>query len=73
MGVPENVVAFTQYMIDLFSFPIKIHSFIIYLFDHFRKLMVSKEPHVANFMDELGFSKLVLSYSPKSECAWSHR
>ncbi|XP_074332013.1 uncharacterized protein LOC141668872 isoform X2 [Apium graveolens] len=40
---------------------------------NYRKLMVSKEPHVANLMDELGFSKLVLSYSPKSECAWSHR
>lgn len=40
---------------------------------NYRKLMVSKEPHVANFMDELSFSKLVLSYSPKSECAWSHR
>lgn len=40
---------------------------------NYRKLMISKEPHVATFMDELGFSKLVLSYSPKSECAWSHR
>lgn len=40
---------------------------------NYRKLIVSKESHVATFMDELYFSYLVLSYSPKSECAWSHR
>ncbi|XP_063935930.1 uncharacterized protein LOC108224403 isoform X2 [Daucus carota subsp. sativus] len=40
---------------------------------NYRKLMILREPHVSTYMDELGFSKLVLSYSPKSECAWSHR
>ncbi|GAV82991.1 PPTA domain-containing protein, partial [Cephalotus follicularis] len=38
-----------------------------------RKLIVSKKQHVSIFMDELLLSALVLSYSPKSENAWSHR
>ncbi|KAL6575742.1 hypothetical protein OROHE_000723 [Orobanche hederae] len=38
-----------------------------------RKLIVSKKQLVPMFMDELVLSALVLSYSPKSERAWSHR
>lgn len=38
-----------------------------------RKLIVSKEPHLTRLTDELLLSELVLSYSPKSERAWSHR
>ncbi|KAH6762659.1 hypothetical protein C2S52_020092 [Perilla frutescens var. hirtella] len=38
-----------------------------------RKLIVSKKPLFPMFMDELLLSALVLSYSPKSERAWSHR
>ncbi|KAL6499736.1 hypothetical protein OROGR_027646 [Orobanche gracilis] len=37
------------------------------------KLIVSKKQLVPMFMDELVLSALVLSYSPKSERAWSHR
>ncbi|KAE8009953.1 hypothetical protein FH972_006356 [Carpinus fangiana] len=38
-----------------------------------RKLVVSKKQHLSKFMDELLLSELVLSYSPKSDHAWSHR
>ncbi|KAM7526692.1 hypothetical protein LguiA_016594 [Lonicera macranthoides] len=38
-----------------------------------RKLVVSKKQHFSVLMDELLLSALVLSYSPKSEKAWSHR
>lgn len=38
-----------------------------------RKLVVKKEQHFSLFMDELQLSALILSYSPKSEYAWSHR
>ncbi|KAK9291468.1 hypothetical protein L1049_019416 [Liquidambar formosana] len=38
-----------------------------------RKLVVSKKQHVSILMDELLLSALVLSYSPKSDHAWSHR
>ncbi|XVF06412.1 hypothetical protein REPUB_Repub06bG0046400 [Reevesia pubescens] len=38
-----------------------------------RKLIVSKKQQLSMFMDELLLSALVLSYSPKSEQAWSHR
>ncbi|GFQ05888.1 protein prenyltransferase alpha subunit repeat-containing protein 1 [Phtheirospermum japonicum] len=38
-----------------------------------RKLIVSKKKLFPMFMDELILSALVLSYSPKSERAWSHR
>ncbi|XP_022746632.1 protein prenyltransferase alpha subunit repeat-containing protein 1-like isoform X2 [Durio zibethinus] len=38
-----------------------------------RKLVVSKKQQMSMFMDELLLSALVLSYSPKSEQAWSHR
>ncbi|OMO84457.1 Protein prenyltransferase, alpha subunit [Corchorus capsularis] len=38
-----------------------------------RRLVISKKQHLAMFMDELLLSTLVLSYSPKSEQAWSHR
>lgn len=38
-----------------------------------RKLLVSKKQQVSMFVDELLLSKLVLSYSPKSEQAWNHR
>uniref|UniRef100_A0A2P2JX49 Uncharacterized protein MANES_08G139500 n=1 Tax=Rhizophora mucronata TaxID=61149 RepID=A0A2P2JX49_RHIMU len=38
-----------------------------------RKLIVSKQQHMSTFIDELLFSGLVLSYSPKSEQAWCHR
>ncbi|EOY10906.1 PREDICTED: protein prenyltransferase alpha subunit repeat-containing protein 1 isoform X2 [Theobroma cacao] len=38
-----------------------------------RKLVVSKKQQLAMLMDELLLSALVLSYSPKSEQAWSHR
>ncbi|KAA8539002.1 hypothetical protein F0562_025694 [Nyssa sinensis] len=38
-----------------------------------RKLVLSKKQHFPIFMDELLLSALVLSYSPKSESAWSHR
>ncbi|XWS58412.1 hypothetical protein CRYUN_Cryun08bG0031900 [Craigia yunnanensis] len=38
-----------------------------------RKLVVSKKQQLSIFMDELLLSALVLSYSPKSEQAWSHR
>ncbi|XP_047981126.1 geranylgeranyl transferase type-2 subunit alpha isoform X4 [Salvia hispanica] len=40
---------------------------------NFRKLIVSKKQLFPMFMDELLLSALVLSYSPKSERAWSHR
>ncbi|XP_004515362.1 uncharacterized protein [Cicer arietinum] len=38
-----------------------------------RKLLVSKKKQVSMFVDELLLSALVLSCSPKSEQAWSHR
>ncbi|KAL1546136.1 protein prenyltransferase alpha subunit repeat-containing protein 1-A-like [Salvia divinorum] len=38
-----------------------------------RKLIVSKKQLFPMFMDELLLSALILSYSPKSERAWSHR
>ncbi|GMI94273.1 hypothetical protein like AT1G10095 [Hibiscus trionum] len=38
-----------------------------------RKLVVLKKPQLSMFTDELLLSALVLSYSPKSEQAWSHR
>ncbi|XP_039018960.1 protein prenyltransferase alpha subunit repeat-containing protein 1-like isoform X1 [Hibiscus syriacus] len=38
-----------------------------------RKLLVLKKPQLSVFTDELLLSALVLSYSPKSEQAWSHR
>ncbi|KAK8701689.1 hypothetical protein V6N13_020069 [Hibiscus sabdariffa] len=38
-----------------------------------RKLVVLKEQQLSMFTDELLLSALVLSYSPKSEQAWSHR
>lgn len=38
-----------------------------------RKLILSKKRHMSLFSDELLFSGLVLSYSPKSEQAWCHR
>lgn len=38
-----------------------------------RKLVVSKKQEVPILTDELLLSALVLSYSPKSEYAWSHR
>lgn len=38
-----------------------------------RKLLVSKKKQVSMFVDELLLSELVLSCSPKSEQAWSHR
>ncbi|KAI0491737.1 hypothetical protein KFK09_025997 [Dendrobium nobile] len=38
-----------------------------------RKLVLSREPNLALLIDELNLSMLVLSYSPKSEQAWSHR
>ncbi|KAF8401911.1 hypothetical protein HHK36_012861 [Tetracentron sinense] len=38
-----------------------------------RKLVVSKRKFFSMFMEELLLSALVLSYSPKSEHAWSHR
>ncbi|KAB1208120.1 Protein prenyltransferase alpha subunit repeat-containing protein 1 [Morella rubra] len=38
-----------------------------------RKLVVCKKQDLSVYMDELLFSELVLSYSPKSDHAWSHR
>ncbi|XP_019702048.1 uncharacterized protein [Elaeis guineensis] len=38
-----------------------------------RKLVLSRKYKLSLFMDELQLSTLVLSYSPKSEYAWSHR
>ncbi|KAF9601250.1 hypothetical protein IFM89_018360 [Coptis chinensis] len=38
-----------------------------------RKLVVLKKQQFLLFMDELLLSALILSYSPKSEHAWSHR
>ncbi|XP_020577695.1 protein prenyltransferase alpha subunit repeat-containing protein 1 isoform X2 [Phalaenopsis equestris] len=38
-----------------------------------RKLVLSREPDLSVLLDELNLSLLVLSYSPKSEQAWSHR
>ncbi|CAI0427964.1 unnamed protein product [Linum tenue] len=38
-----------------------------------RKLIVSKKTQTSMFTDELRLSALVLSYSPKSEQAWSHK
>ncbi|CAI0560208.1 unnamed protein product [Linum tenue] len=38
-----------------------------------RKLIISKKTQASMFTDELRLSALVLSYSPKSEQAWSHR
>lgn len=43
------------------------------LFISCRKLIVSKKLILTIFKDELLLSALVLSYSPKSERAWSHR
>nr|GMD53391.1 protein prenyltransferase alpha subunit repeat-containing protein 1-like isoform X1 [Ipomoea batatas] len=40
---------------------------------NFRKLLVSEQQEYSMFMEELVLSDLVLSYSPKSERAWSHR
>ncbi|RAL43681.1 hypothetical protein DM860_014182 [Cuscuta australis] len=40
---------------------------------NFRKLLVSRRQEHSLFMKELDFSDLVLSYSPKSEQAWSQR
>ncbi|KAM1692020.1 hypothetical protein FF1_033660 [Malus domestica] len=40
---------------------------------HSRKLVVSQKHKLSDFLDELLLSALVLSYSPKSEYAWSHR
>ncbi|KAI3734560.1 hypothetical protein L6452_14031 [Arctium lappa] len=38
-----------------------------------RKEVVSKKQNIMLYLDELVVSTLVLSYSPKSERAWSHR
>ncbi|XP_073278007.1 uncharacterized protein [Primulina huaijiensis] len=38
-----------------------------------RKLVILRKQQFPLFMDELLLSTLVLSYAPKSECAWSHR
>ncbi|XP_022149858.1 protein prenyltransferase alpha subunit repeat-containing protein 1 [Momordica charantia] len=38
-----------------------------------RKFVLPKKQHLSMYLDELLLSKLVLSYSPKSEQAWSHR
>ncbi|KAI7749591.1 hypothetical protein M8C21_021893 [Ambrosia artemisiifolia] len=38
-----------------------------------RKEVVSKKQNIMLYFDELTLSTLVLSYSPKSERAWSHR
>ncbi|KAJ4795357.1 Protein prenyltransferase alpha subunit repeat-containing protein 1 [Rhynchospora pubera] len=38
-----------------------------------RKLVLSKHNDVILFLNELRLSTLILSYAPKSECAWSHR
>ncbi|CAI8606685.1 unnamed protein product [Vicia faba] len=38
-----------------------------------RKLLVSRKKQVSMFVDELLLSEVVLSYSAKSEQAWSHR
>ncbi|XP_059665731.1 uncharacterized protein LOC132311703 isoform X2 [Cornus florida] len=38
-----------------------------------RKLLLSNNQHYLTMIDELLLSSLVLSYSPKSESAWSHR
>ncbi|GER39286.1 protein farnesyltransferase alpha subunit [Striga asiatica] len=38
-----------------------------------RKIIVSKKQLLPMFMDELLLSSLILSFSPKSERAWSHR
>ncbi|XP_031115857.1 uncharacterized protein LOC116019701 isoform X2 [Ipomoea triloba] len=40
---------------------------------NFRKLLLSEQQEYSMFMEELVLSDLVLSYSPKSERAWSHR
>ncbi|XP_038890505.1 uncharacterized protein LOC120080039 isoform X2 [Benincasa hispida] len=38
-----------------------------------RKFILSKKQNLSMYLDELLLSKLVLSYFPKSEQAWSHR
>lgn len=38
-----------------------------------RKEVVSKKQNIMLFLDELKLSTLILSYSPKSERAWTHR
>ncbi|KAF3330766.1 protein prenyltransferase alpha subunit repeat-containing protein 1 [Carex littledalei] len=38
-----------------------------------RKLILSNHHDLTLFLNELQLSTLILSYSPKSECAWSHR
>ncbi|KAJ3703850.1 hypothetical protein LUZ61_007555 [Rhynchospora tenuis] len=38
-----------------------------------RKLVLSKQNDLILFLNELQLSTLILSYAPKSECAWSHR
>ncbi|KAF8017871.1 hypothetical protein BT93_H2930 [Corymbia citriodora subsp. variegata] len=38
-----------------------------------RKLVASKKESFSTYIDELRLSELILSYSPKSDQAWSHR
>uniref|UniRef100_M1A6Q1 Protein farnesyltransferase alpha subunit n=1 Tax=Solanum tuberosum TaxID=4113 RepID=M1A6Q1_SOLTU len=38
-----------------------------------RKLVLSKKQSLSMFMNELIFSSVILSHSPKSEQAWSQR
>ncbi|XAR62543.1 Protein geranylgeranyltransferase type II [Bertholletia excelsa] len=38
-----------------------------------RKLVLSNKGQLQKLTDELFLASLVLSYAPKSECAWSHR
>ncbi|XP_020108074.1 uncharacterized protein LOC109723949 isoform X1 [Ananas comosus] len=38
-----------------------------------RKQVLQRKCNLSLFMDELQLLTLILSYSPKSECAWSHR
>lgn len=44
-----------------------------YIFFFFRKLVLSKKLSLSMFMNELIFSSVILSHSPKSEQAWSQR
>ncbi|CAK9184850.1 unnamed protein product, partial [Ilex paraguariensis] len=75
-----NAVNFYSSSLNAFETEVMKHSRAVLLLScdfgtawNARKLVVSKKQHFPVFLDELLLSALVLSYSPKSECAWNHR
>ncbi|XP_057764349.1 uncharacterized protein LOC130985396 isoform X2 [Salvia miltiorrhiza] len=76
----ENASVCATSFLDIAEFEVMRHSKALLLLSsdfgtawNSRKLIVSKKQLLPMFMDELLLSALVLSYSPKSERAWSHR